>query len=122
MSSFDVSNVLLKGEEYYKTLFIDKGGRLNPLRYDSRYMPHNTWAFMKIDSRDISEAIIYYSVYQPNKNMVLSLLSYVEDMLLDTKVGGIYPDIFIYGKNRNKYTEAQGWMLYALAIARQYIS
>lgn len=122
LSSFDVSNVLLKGEEYYKTLFIDKGGRLNPLRYDSRYMPRNTWAFMKIDSRDISEAIIYYSVYQPNKNMVLSLLSYVEDMLLDTKVGGIYPDIFIYGKNRNKYTEAQGWMLYALAIARQYIS
>ena len=60
---FEIKNVISKGVKFYLSLFENKGEYLIPKRYDKRYMPHNTWLFVKTDGRDIAEALIFFSKF-----------------------------------------------------------
>ena len=46
------------------------------MRYDKRYIPHNTWLFVKVDGRDISEALIFFTKYYVDKEFVEKLIKY----------------------------------------------
>lgn len=110
---------ILKGENYYKKLLFDSNGNICPKRYDKNFMPRNTWLFVKYDSRDLAEAILYFSEFQKNMKLAEGLVEFVYRNLYDKKNGTICPEKFIYGNNRNPYIEFQGWMLYALNIFKK---
>lgn len=90
------------------------------MRYDKRYMPHNTWLFVKVDGRDVAEALVFFTKYVPDKEMVQKLLRYTYDKFYTKKKGYMVPEIFVYGKNRIPYIEFQAWFLYAFQIVKQY--
>ncbi|WP_302457743.1 hypothetical protein [Bacteroides fluxus] len=117
---FNIAEVIAKGTEFYKTLFIEERGYLRPMRYDKRYIPHNTWLFVKVDGRDVAEALVFFTKYAPDKEMVQKLLRYTYDKFYTKKKGYMVPEIFVYGKNRIPYIEFQAWFLYAFQIVKQY--
>lgn len=117
---FDVSEIITKGVTFYKTLFVEKGGYLHPIRYDKRYTPHNTWLFVNVDGRDISEALVFFTLYVPEKEMVNRLFQYTYDKFYNKKGGYMIPEWFVYGKNRIPYIEFQAWFLYAFKIVKYY--
>ena len=117
---FDASVVINKGIIYYKTLFIDGKGYIRPVRYDKSYTPYNTWLFVKVDGRDVAEALVFFTKYVPDKEMVQKLLRYTYDKFYTKKKGYMVPEIFVYGKNRIPYIEFQAWFLYAFQIVKQY--
>lgn len=95
---FNIAEVIAKGTEFYKTLFIEERGYLRPMRYDKRYIPHNTWLFVKVDGRDVAEALVFFTKYAPDKEMVQKLLRYTYDKFYTKKKGYMVPEIFVYGK------------------------
>lgn len=115
---FDVSKVIEKGIIYYKTLFIKEGKYVRPIRYDKKFIPLNTWLFLKVDGRDIAEALIFFSKYSLDRDMVFELLNYTYDVFFNKNKGYMFPEIFLYGKNRIPYIEFQAWFLYALKIIK----
>ena len=117
---FEIKNVISKGVKFYLSLFENKGEYLIPKRYDKRYMPHNTWLFVKTDGRDIAEALIFFSKFYPRPDLVSKLLSYSYDCFFNKKKGYMYPERFIYGMNRIPYIEFQAWFLYAFNVVKQY--
>lgn len=117
---FNAAEVIAKGTAFYKTLFIEERGYLRPMRYDKRYTPHNTWLFVKVDGRDIAEALVFFTLYKPEKVMVTRLLRYAYDKFFDKKNGYMIPERFVYGKNRIPYIEFQAWFLYAFQIVKHY--
>lgn len=117
---FDTAEVIAKGITFYKTLFVEEGGYLHPVRYDKRYMPHNTWLFVKVDGRDVAEALVFFSLYTSEKEMVNRLLRYAYDKFYDKKKGYMIPERFVYGKNRIPYIEFQAWFLHAFQIVKYY--
>lgn len=119
---FDASIAIDKGIAYYKTLFIEEEQFVRPLRYDKRYTPYNTWLFVKVDGRDVAEALVFFTKYVPDKVMVHKLLNYTFDKFYNKKKGYMIPEIFVYGKNRIPYIEFQAWFLYAFQIVKQYRS
>ncbi len=116
--SFDASEAIKKGTEFYKTMFVNEGERVRPIRYDKKYPPNNTWWFVKVDGRDISEALIFFTKCYPDKEMVRKLLKYTYDNFYDKKKGYMIPELFIYGKNHIPYIEFQAWFLYAFNILK----
>lgn len=114
----DINKTIEKGVIYYRTRFIKKGQYIIPLRYDKRYTPHNTWILQKIDGRDITEALIFFTKYEPDEIMVKYLITYIYDKFYNKKKGYLAPEFFIYGKNRIPYIEFQAWFLYALQIVK----
>lgn len=111
---FSVRLNIEKGIAYYRTLFVEMGEYVIPLRYDKRYTPQNTWLFVKVDGRDVAEGIVFFSKYCPDSKMVDGLVSYLYTKLFNKKEGYFVPEIFVYGKNRIPYIEFQAWFLYAL--------
>lgn len=118
--SFDTSTIIENGISFYKTLFHEKGGKIHPSRYDKRYTPYNTWLFVKVDGRDVAEALIFFTLYTSEKEMVNKLIFYTYDNFFDKKKGYMSPELFIYGRNRIPYIEFQAWFLYALQIVKYY--
>ncbi len=112
--SFDISKEIELGIQYYLTLFKEEGRYTIPIRYDKRYVPYNTWLLLKVDGRDISEAIVFFTKYYPNEKIVDGLVNYLYDKMYNKNKGYFYPNIFIYGKNYVPYMEFQGWYLNAL--------
>lgn len=119
---FNTDETIKKGVKFYKTLFVNEGRWIRPLRYDKRYTPRNTWLFVKVDGRDVSEALIFFTLYHPNKEMVEKLVQYTYDEFFIKKKGYMIPEIFVYGKNHIPYIEFQAWFLYALRIVKQNIN
>lgn len=117
---FDTVEVITKGTAFYKTLFVEEGGYLHPVRYDKRYTPHNTWLFVKVDGRDVAEALVFFTLYTSEKEMVNRLLRYAYDKFYDKKRGYMIPERFVYGKNRIPYIEFQAWFLHAFQIVKHY--
>lgn len=117
---FETAEVTAKGIAFYKTMFVEEGGYLHPVRYDKRYTPHNTWLFVKVDGRDIAEALVFFTLYTSEKEMVNRLLQYAYDKFYDKKRGYMIPERFVYGKNRIPYIEFQAWFLYAFQIVKYY--
>ena len=115
---FDVNETIKKGVEFYKTLFVKEKGWIRPMRYDKRYIPHNTWLFVKVDGRDISEALIFFTKYYVDKEFVEKLIKYTYYEFYNKKKGYMIPEYFIYGKNRIPYIEFQAWFLYAFNILK----
>lgn len=93
-------------------------GWIRPMRYDKRYIPHNTWLFVKVDGRDISEALIFFTKYYVDKEFVEKLIKYTYYEFYNKKKGYMIPEYFIYGKNRIPYIEFQAWFLYAFNILK----
>lgn len=118
--SFDVSEILRKGIDYYRTLFIKEQSYLRPIRYDKRYTPRNTWLFVKVDGRDVAEALVFFTKYEPDKTMRQKLLQYSYERFYNHRKGYMIPEIFVYGKNRIPYIEFQAWFLYAFQIVKYY--
>ena len=117
---FDIAKTLKSGIEFYRKMFIRKGQYIRPQRYDKRYLPRNTWLFVDVDSRDVAEAIVFFSKYEYYPVMVNSLIDYLFDKFYRKNQGCFYPEIFIYGKNRIPYSEFQAWILYSLYLAKEY--
>lgn len=107
-----------KGVEFYRSQFTETEKYLIPQRYDKRFNPGNTWIFQRIDGRDLSEAISFFSVYRPDEQRVEKLVNYMYDHIFSPESGRLAPEIFIYGKNRNDYIEFYAWYLHALYCAR----
>lgn len=116
-----VSDAIRRGEHYYRSMFVRKGNYIIPTRYDKRFVPRNTWLFQKLDGRDIGEALIYFSHYNYNKEMLEGLINYLYERMYLPKKGYIAPEIFIYGRNTIPYSEFQAWYLYALSVVRSII-
>ncbi|ATR90490.1 hypothetical protein CS544_04860 [Porphyromonas gingivalis] len=116
-----VSDAIRRGEDYYRSMFVRKGNYIIPIRYDKRFTPHNTWLFQKLDGRDIGEALIYFSRYSYDQQMLEGLLTYLYQEMYLPKRGYIAPEIFIYGRNRIPYSEFQAWYLYALYVVQSTI-
>ena len=116
---FSVEKNIKKGCEFYKTMFIKKSDKFIPIRYDKRYTPRNTWLFVKTDGRDLAEAIIFFSKYMYDAQILEKLIEYTYEKFYNKEKGYFYPELFIYGKNRIPYFEFQSWFLYALNIAKQ---
>lgn len=107
-----------KGTAYYRSQFEHKGRYIIPRRYDPRYNPRNTWCFQRVDGRDITEALTFFSVYEPDEKMVEGIVEYMFDKIYDKKHQRLAPEIFIYGRNRNDYIEFYGWYLFALNLLK----
>jgi hypothetical protein len=119
--SFSIDENYEKGKLYYKNrLFRYKNQYIIPLRYDRRYLPRNTWLLQKLDGRDLVEALVFFSKYEYQKEMVDGLINYTYDIMYDKKKGCFASEILIYGKNRIPYLEFQGWYLYALKTVAKY--
>lgn len=120
--SFDITANINKGVDFYKhRLFFRRGRYICPIRYDKRYTPRNTWLFVKVDSRDIAEALVFFSKYFPDEEYLNGLLEYTYDKFYNKKKGFIAPELFIYGKNRIPYIEFQAWFLYALYEVKNHV-
>lgn len=117
---FDTTAVIARGITFYKTLFVEDKGYMRPIRYDKRYIPYNTWLFVKVDGRDVAEALVFFTLYSNEQDMVDRLLQYVYDKFYDKKKGCMISEIFVYGKNRIPYIEFQAWFLYAFLIVKQH--
>lgn len=117
---FNIDKVIERGISFYKSLFLEDKNYLHPIRYDKRFTPHNTWLFVKVDGRDVAEALIFFTKYYPDIKMVKQLMNYTYNKFFNKKRGYMYPEIFIYGKNRTPYIEFQSWFLYAFQIVKQY--
>lgn len=117
---FDVSSVISKGVAFYKTLLFGKGDSLHPVRYDKRYTPHNTWLFVKVDGRDVAEALAFFTQFTSEKELVNRLIQYVYNNFYNKRKGYMIPEWFVYGKNRIPYIEFQAWFLYAFQIVKHY--
>ncbi len=116
----DIQDVIVHGMSYYKTFFQwDCKGQVVPRRYDKRYLPINTWLFVKVDGRDVAEAIIFFSEYMNDSKMLRGLIDYAYNVFYNKDMGHMYPEIFIYGKNRIPYIEFQAWFLYSLKVAKR---
>ena len=107
-----------KGAEFYRSQFTETGAYLIPQRYDKRFNPGNTWLFQRLDGRDLSEAISFYSMYLPDEERVEKLVNYMHDRVFSPRSGKLAPEIFVYGKNHNEYIEFYAWYLHALYCAR----
>lgn len=118
--SFDVEEVVTKGVNFYKSLFVEGKDSIRPQRYDKRFTPRNTWLFVKVDGRDIAEAVIFFTKYMPDNEILKKLYHYTYKHFFNKKNGYMYPEIFIYGKNRIPYIEFQAWFLYAFQIVKRY--
>ncbi len=119
--SFDIEECIKKGDVYYRSLFRSKGSWVIPIRYDKRFSPRNTWLFQKYDGRDISEALIYFSVYNRDTDNIRGLINLLYDEMYHKSKNYISPEKFIYGKNHIPYIEFQAWYLYALTILKHYL-
>ena len=108
------NQVISKGISFYRGQFDKKNGRIIPHRYEKKYNPRNTWIFQTVDGRDVSEALIFFSEYAQDEEMVEGLVDYMWHKLYDKKRQRLAPEIFIYGRNRNDYIEFYGWYLLAL--------
>ena len=117
---FDVSANINKGVAFYKSLFREEKDIIRPVRYDKRYTPYNTWLFVKVDGRDLSEALIFFSKYMSDDKMVFKLLKYTYNQFYNRKKGYMIPEIFLYGKSHIPYIEFQAWFLYAFQIIKLY--
>ena len=113
-----VTNAIHRGEEYYRSMFTNKNRYIIPSRYDKRFTPRNTWLFQRLDGRDISEALIYFSRDSYDGQMLKGLIEYLSEKMYLPKSGYIAPEIFIYGRNRIPYSEFQAWYLYALYVVK----
>ena len=116
--SLDISRCIEKGLAFYRTLFFKVKNGIRPIRYDKRYTPHNTWLFVKTDGRDIAEALVFFSKYVYDEKIIEGLLEYMYNVFYSKKNGYMYPELFIYGKNKIPYIEFQAWFLYALQIVK----
>lgn len=119
--SFNIEESIKKGDNFYRGLFKGKNEFLIPQRYDKRFRPHNTWLFQKYDGRDISEALIYFSIYSPDLEKIKGLVNLLYEKLFNKQKNYISPEKFIYGKNHIPYIEFQGWYLYSLTVLRHYL-
>ena len=116
---FDVASIVGKGITYYRSMFIKQRDGICPVRYDKRFTPRNTWLFVKVDGRDLAEALVFFSAFVRDDEMINGLLQYTYDKFYDKKHKRMFPEIFIYGKNRIPYIEFQAWFLYAFQIVKQ---
>lgn len=117
----EVAVSIEKGVDYYrKYLFRYCGDRVIPIRFDKRFIPCNTWLIQKVDGRDVAEALVLFSKYIYDKEMVAGLVNYLYGSFYDKKRGCLISEIFIYGKNRIPYMEFQAWFLYALTNVHKY--
>ena len=119
--SFDISSYIEKGVAFYRTMFVRDGKYVRPIRYDKRYTPKNTWLFVKVDGRDVAEALVFFSKYVKDTVMVNHLVQYAYDVFYNKKKGYMTPELFLYGKNRIPYIEFQSWFLYAFYVVKQSI-
>lgn len=110
-----------KGVKFYLTQFDIKGDVAKPHRYEKQYNPKNTWIFQKVDGRDVSEAILFFSLYKPDREMVDRLVNYMYKSLYVKSKQRLLPEIFVYGRNHNDYIEFYGWYLHALMAAKKAI-
>ena len=115
---FNIDKVLNSGINYYYKMFRRKGNYIIPIRYDKRFIPHNTWLFVKVDGRDIAEALVFFSKYHYDEDMLNSLITYLYDKFYNKKKGFFSPELFIYGKNKIPYLEFQAWFLYSLYVVK----
>lgn len=111
----DIDININKGVKYYESFFLEKAQLLIPHRYDKRFTPYNTWLLIKVEARDVAEAITFYCKCIPNKEKVEKLVNYLY-LSFFNKEGYFYPEIFRYGKNFNPYGEFQGWVNYSLQL------
>lgn len=118
---FDVEETIAMGVEFYQSLFVKDGKYLRPVRYDKRFTPRNTWLMVKVDGRDVVEGLIFFSIYKKDPDKVRELVEYAYDRFYDKRHRCMYPEIFVYGKNRNQYIEFQAWFLYAFAVVSSCI-
>lgn len=109
---------IAKGVSYYRSQFKSLGDWLVPQRYDRRFNPKNTWVAQKIDGRDMSEALEFFSIYDRDETVVSKLVNYMYDKLYDKRRKRLIPEIFVYGVNRNDYIEFYGWYLNSLYIIK----
>ncbi len=107
-----------KATAFYDSQFTETEKYLIPQRYDRRFNPKNTWIFQRLDGRDLSEAITFYSIYRPDEQRVEKLVNYMYDRIFSPRRGTLAPEIFVYGKNRNSYIEFYAWYLQALYHAK----
>lgn len=56
----------------------------------------------------------------PDNEILKKLYHYTYKHFFNKKNGYMYPEIFIYGKNRIPYIEFQAWFLYAFQIVKRY--
>lgn len=117
-----VEEAISKGERYYHTLFIHQGNYIIPKRYDKRFTPRNTWLFQKLDGRDITEALIYFSRWNKDVHMIEGLINYLYKKMYLPEKGYISPERFTYARNNIPYSEFQAWYLYALSIVNKAIT
>ncbi|MDE6498434.1 MAG: hypothetical protein K2L21_07225, partial [Muribaculaceae bacterium] len=113
-----LADCINKGVEFYRSQFTETDRYLIPQRYDTRFNPGTTWIFQRLDGRDLSEAITFYSIYLPDEKRVEKLVNYMYDRIFSPRTGKLAPEIFVYGKNRNDYIEFYAWYLHALYCAR----
>lgn len=118
--SINVDDCIAKGIHFYRSLFRKVKDEIRPVRYDKRYTPHNTWLFVKTDGRDIAEALVFFSKYVYDQEMIDGLLEYTYRVFYNKKEGCMYPELFVYGKNRIPYLEFQAWFFYAFQVLKQY--
>ncbi len=112
--SFNIKEEIQLGISYYYTLFSAKGKYIVPIRYDRRYIPHNTWLFFQYDGRDVSEALLFFSKFHRDEKMIDGLINLMYDRLYNSQHGYLSAGMFVYGKNRIPYMEYQGWYLNSL--------
>lgn len=117
---FNIDDAINSGVNYYYSMFRKNGKYKIPIRYDKRFIPHNTWLFVKVDGRDIAEALVFFSKYHHDENMLDALISYLYDKFYNKKKGFFSPELFIYGKNKIPYIEFQAWFLYSLSVVKYY--
>ena len=117
---FDIEATLKSGVSFYKNMFVVKNRYLQPIRYDKRYTPRNTWLFVDVDGRDVAEALVLFSKYLDDIDTINSLINYLYDEFYIKDKGYFYPEKFIYGKNRIPYAEFQAWFLYSLYVVKKH--
>lgn len=115
---FNIDNAINCGVKFYYSMFRNNGKYTIPIRYDKRFTPHNTWLFVKVDGRDIADALVFFSKYYHDEKMLSSLISYLYDNFYFKRCGFFSPELFIYGKNRIPYIEFQAWFLYSLFVVK----
>lgn len=61
------------------------------------------------------------TIFKKDQSRVKARVEYAYDRFYDKRHGCMYPEIFVYGKNRNQYIEFQAWFLYAFAVVSSCI-